>query len=386
MKTDKNSLLAAACVLVASLSACESIIGIEDRELADAKTLQRQNATPQCLQYCEEVISSCTGKFQVYSGMETCLGVCALLEAGDSIEPAGNTVACRLDQARKAVTTGELNVYCESAGPGGGKACGTNCASYCSLLAKTCPEQAAGVVDCPAKCLALRDATATDDSLGFDATKNHDTDTLQCRLVHVSSATVNAEGHCPHATITPTPPCVDDPLTTPPACADYCQIVTVACTGADAVYESVSQCLQTCTKLTVGQLDHKTENTVGCRKYHAYNSLLDPKTHCSHAGPTGDGHCGKDTDASFANCESYCQLAAGACPTEFGQKYADAAACLSECFGMPATFNAKKDSGYTTASAASGNTLQCRVLHTTRVLADKSAALCPAVFGGAPCN
>ncbi len=377
MKKWLSFFFATAFLLSGLLPACESVIGIEDRELADPLTAQLQKASPQCLEYCNQVLDSCTGEFAVYSGMATCLGVCALLEPGDPLEPAGNTVACRMDKAKKAASTGEPNVYCERAGPGGKDTCGSNCESYCHLLDKACHTEFQALTDCPAQCKALRDDNK------FDVIVNHDDDSLQCRLVHVSSASVNPDGHCAHTRLPPTSPCVDPP-TSAPNCTDYCQVVMTACTGDKSVYESEAQCLATCDALPKGQADQKTDNTVGCRKYHAYNALLDPAMHCAHAGPTGDGHCGKDTETSYGNCESYCQVVAAACPAPFTQTFADQAACMSACFAMPATFTAVKDMGYSTLKAASGNTVQCRVLHAAQAFGDKLA--CAAALGGSPCN
>ncbi|WP_437280836.1 hypothetical protein WME90_09860 [Sorangium sp. So ce375] len=361
---------------------CQTIAGIEDRTFdpGGAETGGGHSEPPpvsdQCKSYCADVMANCTEEHQVYSTLETCYGVCALLPAGDSLEPVDNTVACRARQAELAGATGEVAVHCPAAGPGGGGECGTNCESYCALRAAACTLEVATEEECVAKCAGLKDVKT------FDVIENHDGDTLQCRLVHVSSATVDPDEHCPHASLTPVTPCAD-PDGTAPSCEDFCQVVMTSCTGDLAVYESRDQCLSVCAALPPGGAEDRTENTVGCRKYHAYSAMLAPTNHCPHTGPGGDGHCGVAEPGSdvTGNCVSYCTLFEAACKETLGEAYDGwGAACQGECSTMA---GAATDSGYSVASAEGGDTVSCWLLHVSRAFENPDE--CLALAEGTAC-
>jgi hypothetical protein len=164
-----------------------------------------------------------------------------------------------------------------------------------------------------------------------------------------------------------------------PDCEDYCRTVMVACIEGDQVYESVSQCMDACAVLELGETDDTTEDTVGCRQYHAYSALISPEVHCSHAGPSGDGHCGEE------NCPSYCKLLASACASDFESEFGtdeDATlACETACADIEGS---EADSFYTVEPAPEGDNLQCRIYHT--VLAFDASSECESALGGADCS
>jgi hypothetical protein len=363
--------LRGAALAVALALGCQSIAGIEDRVYEGEPAV-----SPACRKYCDTVMTNCTGASQVYTTDETCLGVCALLDPGDTLEPVGNTVACRTHQATLAAMTGEPQPHCRRAGPGGDGHCGNDCESYCRLFAAACGPEVPNQAECVEKCAALENQDR------FDVVADHEGDTVECRLVHVSSATVQPEPHCGHSRFVASQWCLEPP-SSPPDCADYCRIVMAACTGDLAQYESSGQCTDVCSALEPGRNDQRVENTVGCRKYHAYSSLLDPATHCSHAGPGGDGHCGPATQppsGSTGNCESYCTLLAAACPEDFDAAFADRADCIAACTGLD---GAGPDSKYS-VGAEPGATLQCRLLEVARAFAEPAA--CAGALGGSPCQ
>jgi hypothetical protein len=359
-------------LVLASIVGCESIAGIEDHTYQASISMQ-------CQTYCDTVMTNCTAAFAVYSNTATCLRVCANLPPGNPIETMdGNNVDCRLRKAKLA--KGEPAFYCPRAGPGGagpgdGEKCGSNCASYCSLLNSICPDEGKGLTNCEKQCSAVRDVVT------FDVAANYGGDTLQCRLVHVSSAAAaESATHCGHAQLFPNAPCVDDPMT-PPDCAYFCSLEMAACSGDVAAYESAAQCNAVCTSLPRGLNGQQAENTVGCRLYHSYNSLLVGPGHCPHTSPGGDGHCGMDQPDDTGNCHSYCLLLEKACSPLFLAQYAgDQATCRKECSTRP---DATQNHGYQVAKAQTGNTLACRLLHVSRALSD--ATECPAAVGGAPC-
>ncbi|MET0594558.1 MAG: hypothetical protein ABW133_17795 [Polyangiaceae bacterium] len=363
----------ASVIAFAGIAGCAAIVGIEDDRRFDAGA----SVSAACTEYCDTVMRACTGTFSVYSSTASCLGACKALPPGDPVEPIGNNIACRKKQADFALSTTEPAAYCPSAGPGGAGTCGSNCESYCTLLQATCPAQYGAMANCPLACAALKDTGK------FDAIQDHDGDTLQCRLVHVSNAAGNPAApptHCPHSQLVSNEFCVALPDEAPD-CAEFCRFNAAACKGDNTVYESNKQCMDVCKALPDGFNREKEENTMGCRRLHIFNSLIDPMaTHCSHTSPTGDGHCGIDAPDKTGNCVSYCMLAKSACGTQYAAKYASDSACQLECSTQPDSFGAKHDSLYKVSTAQTGNTVQCRTLHAARALSDP--AECANVFGG----
>jgi len=365
------SSLICALLVAAAAASCETIAGIEDHVY--------QPTSAQCTQYCDVVMRACTGKDMVYAGLDTCLGVCDRLPMGDALEPSDdNTVACRKRQADLAESTGEPAAHCSKAGPGGGGTCGTNCAGYCTLVKAACPVESAELTNCEQQCGPLRD------TLGFDVVANHSGDTIQCRLVHTSTATVSPQEHCPHSQLHPTAPWCQDDQMAAPDCQNFCRFTRAVCTGDLAAYESMAQCLTFCSNFPLGTNADRAQNTVGCRQWHVYNSLLDSEAHCSHTGPGGDGHCGVDQPDKTGNCESYCLLLEKACAADFAVSYPNQAACQKACSNMPPEFGATHDSKYRVATAQTGNTLACRTLHVTRALLDVTE--CPSALGQGSCQ
>jgi hypothetical protein len=368
--------LALALALFSSaLGACQGLAGIEDRTY---------DSSAQCKAYCALAQKVCTGTSALYSSLQTCYGICALLPLGNPIEPTDDTVACRANQLMLAQSTNEPGGaagYCAHAGPATNKACATNCQSYCTLFAEACPNQPSST-DCLTQCAGLTDTGS------FDVNSNYYNDTLQCRLVHTSAATVDPTMHCPHAALEANGPCLGmDPTMVMPDCDSYCNLNLVECAGPYQVYESLDQCKAVCNALPLGTADDESGNTVACRKYHTYNAILDPVTHCPHTGPGGDGHCGStatpDT-GSTGNCESYCSLLESACSADFHTTYPGTdtvaqQACDAACAQLP---DAGPDSPY--SIAATGDNVSCRLLHLSRALTD--ATECAAAEGAAPCK
>ncbi len=346
--------------------ACQAIAGIEDREL----DVVGSAGSALCDAYCDEVMANCTGEFAVYASRETCLGVCAKLPAGESGDRSGNTVECRRFNAAQAKANGEVDVHCPAAGPGG-TLCGGNCEGYCTLLEGVCPAVFDGLTQerCVETCGGLRTLP------GFDVEAHHDGDSLNCRLVHVSSATLDAQTHCPHASPAPVndSPC-GDPVGTKPDCKEYCKLNIAACTGELTMYESQKQCEAVCAELALGEVGETTEDTVACRKYHSYSAIAAPSAHCTHAGAGGDGHCGSD------NCDAYCLALEKACPAEFASLTASQScenSCLTIAGGPLDTHQSFED----------GDTVQCRMKYLSRQLEDPTATdNCASAVGNGNCQ
>jgi hypothetical protein len=364
-------------LLSLSLGACQAVAGIEDRKL-DPKLAPRVDSE-QCKQYCAVVMEACTGEDAVYATLGQCLGVCAALDPGDPEEPRGNTVACRAVQADNALA--EPKGYCRSSGPGGNGECGTDCEAYCTVFPKICAKQYeySSAADCLKTCNALTEQ----DRYNLDDDHDHKGDTVECRLVHMASATVDAATHCAHAPLRPTTPWCIGAEDEPPTCQQYCDIELAACTGKNAQYESPEQCLAVCAALTPGVNPDTAVNTMACRRYHSFNSITGPDMHCSHSGPTGDGHCGntsKPSEGFTTNCESYCQLVETACPDEFKSELGNAEGCMAACVDLA---GAAADTHYSSTGADKREGLDCRVVNTARAFLDRSA--CASAVGAGDC-
>lgn len=155
-----------------------------------------------CDQYCETIGKYCTGDQLQYRDSEQCLAVCSLLPEGAVDESDGNTVACRARYAAKAryAAGTELAAYCRQAGPGGDDRCGGNCEGFCSIMMPTCAPNTAdhhfeSAQACQLACSRLQQIPYT-----YGHASVADSNTVQCRLFHASSAVMlDPEEHCEHA-------------------------------------------------------------------------------------------------------------------------------------------------------------------------------------------
>jgi hypothetical protein len=365
---------------------CQAIVGIEDKKLEECG-----EQCARCEDYCELAMANCTGDHAVYREPKHCVALCNELPLGEFGEPANeNTVACRHEQARLAGES-EPELHCNGAGPAGGNLCGSDCESYCYLYETLCDFPFASTDECEDKCRALKDEPV------FDVNGYYDTDTVECRIIHLANVASLGPSHCGHGAFQSTDHC-GPPATEDPSCPDMCRVAMVACEGDPAVYDDTETCIATCEALPPGLNTDTHENSVGCRHYHSYNSILGPVIHCSHAGPGGAGHCGEIIDGA-GNCESYCILAEAGCPTAYASTFADDDACLEACAMLPGaaddgmTTELNETEQYSVALAESRDpafVYQCRLLHTTRAIREggEPAAECDAVFGvaGSACN
>lgn len=346
-----------------------------------------------CMAFCERASTICSGEYAVYHGVTDCLGACGTMTDSDR--------ECREEELSKAAASHEPNVYCHALSVGGSDACGGNCENYCNLMARVCkgrnrdPNE---VEDCEAKCAVLIDREriaglpATASRYNVDA--DHEGDTLQCRLVHLTiAAQVDAEGHCWHAALAPRPqegqanPCATGYHEEAPRCEDYCQIVMAACPQDQQVYESKRQCLAVCDVLPKGNVGSPAQgdDSVACRKIHAYNAAMyaDPATHCPHAGPGGGQVCGDD-------CPAYCTMLEAGCEAEFRASYGEGAAGLSSCQNACGERRSSEHLDYNVADAdaPAADPVACGLLYAARALQDRANAVshCASAMGGAKCG
>lgn len=101
-------------------------------------------------------------------------------------------------------------------------------------------------------------------------------------------------GDAPAPTDGPTDAPADVPSGNP-LCTTYCSQVTTNCTGANAQYANMAECLTYCNaaRWPAGDPGAMAGNSLNCRIYHGGSpAMMDPGMHCPHAGPTGAGVCG----------------------------------------------------------------------------------------------
>lgn len=132
------------------------------------------------------------------------------------------------------------------------------------------------------------------------------------------------------------------------ACESYCSAIMTNCTGSNAQYADVDECLELCgaSGWSAGEAGAKDGNSLSCRSTHAAElAAADPDQHCATAGPTGNGVCG-------SLCESYCAFSGKYCSEQHA--YRDEAQCVEACE------NLIPQDGEATAE---DNSVQCRLRH-----------------------
>jgi len=154
-----------------------------------------------CMMYCAAMMGSCSGADAQYTSVESCLGACAGMPAGDPGSTSGNSLSCRTYHAGMASI--DPGVHCVHAGPSGAGACGQNCEGFCAIASAICPAEHPSEGECATACVGIADTEPynTDDAAG---------NTLACRIYHLMIAATSpgdAEVHCGH-TIAASPVCI----------------------------------------------------------------------------------------------------------------------------------------------------------------------------------
>lgn len=157
---------------------------------------------------------------------------------------------------------------------------GPTCTNYCNTIAADCLSPYAqyfSMQACLESCKFLPKGAQADTG----------GNTVGCRTYHANNALVtgNQAVHCPHAGPGGDGACGAN-------CAGFCAIALGACTGANQIYSSLSQCMTDCATFPTSPKYSSTVtsgNSFACRMYHLTNATLDPSVHCSHinsASPT----------------------------------------------------------------------------------------------------
>lgn len=148
-----------------------------------------------CANYCNTVMTNCTGAHQLYLTNDTCLNSCATFPPGTLADSSGNTLGCRLHFAAASDTD---PTQCTHAGPGGDGVCGQNCVGYCQIVMRYCaPPALPGTIytdenDCLTTCGKFRD------DAGYSVTNLplQASGTTACLLYHAQESSVVPEFHC----------------------------------------------------------------------------------------------------------------------------------------------------------------------------------------------
>lgn len=178
----------------------------------------------------------------------------------------------------------------EDSGPGAddaGPDDAPTCASYCDNAMSNCTGADAVYADraeCEALCAGFGWAAGDPVTVSGPVEGN----TIGCRQYHSGGpAGEDPATHCPHAGPTGDGVCGS-------LCESYCGAAMAVCTGGDALYVDMAECMGACSGLD-GTADIGVTNgdSVQCRLYHlgVAVSTGDAATHCAHAGETGAGVC-----------------------------------------------------------------------------------------------
>lgn len=131
------------------------------------------------------------------------------------------------------------------------------------------------------------------------------------------------------------------------ACMTYCSNAMANCTGSNAVYADMDQCMSSCAAMPEGKDGDVDGDSAWCRAYHAGDPAMgDPDTHCQHASANGGGACG-------SYCDAYCDQTMANCNAA-NEVYTSADECMAACAAFPS------DGAF---NATDGNSVQCRTYH-----------------------
>jgi hypothetical protein len=150
-----------------------------------------------CERYCNTVAAACPEPNEQYASPGACRSVCEKLTPGKPGDSLVNTVECRLARAELARATGEPETYCFSAGPGGAGLCGSDCEGFCAVMTQTCTLMGS-FDECLPQCALVPNLSDPPDNITYDISVQAG-DSVQCRLFHVSAATLDPLTHCGHA-------------------------------------------------------------------------------------------------------------------------------------------------------------------------------------------
>lgn len=153
-----------------------------------------------------------------------------------------------------------------------------------------------------------------------------------------------------------------------PSCRKYCDLVMSNCTGDDAQYASMDECIAFCARLppvqTSRDAEEKRAASVACRQYWADSpARTNPTSYCLAAGPFGGNVCGD-------RCTAFCSVVLTACAPDSGLAYTSQPECASDCANFSYRDAGTDGGGEGPAGPKTGDTLNCRLYHLRRAVKD----------------
>jgi hypothetical protein len=162
-------------------------------------------------------------------------------------------------------------------------------------------------------------------------------------------------------------------------CMSYCTAIMGNCTGANAQYKDMGDCMTACSFLPAGSPGDQTINTINCRIPVAKAAAADTGTGktgaCFQAGPLSYGTCGQECDAFCAIQAGYCSAAKG----YTGAQVYPPSPSDSDCTTICSQFSRPDNIDYTSAgnfntTGVTGDTLECRAYHLIELGLDSMSA------------
>lgn len=147
-----------------------------------------------------------------------------------------------------------------------------SCTSYCTFLNMACTGGNAQIADptCTALCNALG-------AQNLGTLNDTASDTIGCRIYHSCAASMsatNAAVHCPHAGIWS----AGDTCGT--QCDAFCQINFAVCTGQNAAFTGMNECLSKCGMWAPGTSGATSGNSRACREHYLELATTNAATNC----------------------------------------------------------------------------------------------------------
>lgn len=152
----------------------------------------------------------------------------------------------------------------------------TPCQTYCGEVAVSCTP-ASGFAQYPAHglitCAAYCDQAAAFAVGAVGATTGN---TVECRRTYARRAASDAAANCVPAGPSGGGVCGG-------LCENYCALALKNCTGANALYASMTSCLTACGGFPANGPWDEMSDSVQCRLMEAAESFVKPEEHCPHA-------------------------------------------------------------------------------------------------------
>ena len=273
-----------------------------------------------CDVYCNNVLTTCPGLFASRSQCITeCSGepVNPEMDEGEFGERQFNSLSCRLTHLREG--------QCDNVGLRRGQsgACiGVSCERYCAEMDDNCPGAYPNPEVCEQNCARFPARAA--------ASPAADDHTAECRYRFARSARNDIRGAaCDAASLNGGGVCGAEP------CVPYCDLVMLNCTGANAVYSDLAECLRVCGFMNgdgrFDDWDFDIEaDSVQCRSYHAGPPAAEvPATHCPHTRVYNEEHCGSEPGLNQPAdwpCLTFCDITRREC-----SNFPGPVACRTAC-------------------------------------------------------